>query len=100
MDTNYLLERILTAFERNNDLLEQVLGERSSKPKAMPLSDAWKELGYNNYQQCYRKVKRGHYRLGYEVEDRRSPNAPDPQYWLDIEACRTRDKVLPAKRKP
>ena len=93
------LEQSAAAYQRNNELLEQLIGERKEKPKVLPLSEAWKELGYKNYQQCYRKVRKGHYRLGHEVEDRRSPDAVDPQYWLDITACRARDKILPAKRK-
>ncbi|MBD2054446.1 hypothetical protein H6F88_00055 [Oculatella sp. FACHB-28] len=29
---------------------------------------------------------------------RRSSNAADPEYWLDIEECKARDSVIPAKR--
>ncbi|MEM9446904.1 MAG: hypothetical protein AAGA75_00035 [Cyanobacteria bacterium P01_E01_bin.6] len=98
MSQEDLLERLASAFERNNQLLEQLIVDRQPKPKCMPLADAWKELGYKNYKACYRKVINGHYRVGHEVEDRRSPGAYNPEYWLDIEACRERNKVIPAKR--
>ncbi|MBD1867116.1 hypothetical protein H6F95_07310 [Cyanobacteria bacterium FACHB-471] len=29
---------------------------------------------------------------------RQSPNAANPEYWLDIEKCKARDSVIPAKR--
>ena len=93
------LEQSTVAYQRNNELLEHLTGERSPKPNVMPLSEAWEVLGYGNYQQCYRTVQKGHYRLGYEVEDRRLSGSACPQYWLDIAACRARDKVIPSKRK-
>ncbi|MBD1995029.1 hypothetical protein H6G00_00080 [Leptolyngbya sp. FACHB-541] len=64
----------------------------------MPLSEGWQVLGYANYRQCWRKIRSKHYRIGHEVVDRRSPHAADPEYWLDIEKCRARDSVIPAKR--
>lgn len=96
-----LLERLANAFERNNELLEKILGERSEQlPKAniMRLSEAWKELGFKNYHQCWRSIKKNHYRIGYEVIDRRGPNDADPVYWLDIEKCRKRDREIPARK--
>lgn len=93
-----LLDRIATAFEQNNELLTKLLGERQSKTKVLPLSEAWKELGYSNYLQCWRKIQKGHYRIGHEVEDRRSPDSETPEYWLNIQACKERNKVIPAKR--
>ncbi|MBD2054683.1 hypothetical protein H6F88_01330 [Oculatella sp. FACHB-28] len=33
-----------------------------------------------------------------ELMPRRSPNAADPKYWLDIEKCKARDSVIPARR--
>lgn len=71
---------------------------KSKQADTLPLSEAWKVLGYRNYHQCWRKIKGGLYRVGREVEDRSSSEDSDPQYWLRIEACRKRNLELPAKR--
>ena len=94
-----LIERNTQAFEEHNRLLKELIGDRQPRAKVMPLSEAWKELNYNSKDACYRRIRKGHYRVGHEVEDRRMPGSRDPLYWLDIAACRARDKVIPAKRK-
>lgn len=89
--------------EAVREILAEMLGIQSqSKPKRRlyPTSKAWKELGYDNQVQLYDATAAGLLRVGYEVEDRRKPNAKLPRYYFDIERCQQRLSQLPEKRKP
>ena len=87
------------AIERQTAIIEQmaIASQPDEKPNLLPLSEAWPELGYRNYRQCWRKIG-SHYRVGIEVIDRRSPDSPDPSYWLDVEKCLERDRTIPSRR--
>lgn len=95
--------RLASALEQSNEIQASLLeklesSEREKARQTLPLSQAWKILGYKSYQACHHRVQSGHYRLGIEVEDRSPPDSSKPALYLNIPECRIRDKQNPAKR--
>lgn len=98
-----VLDRLAAALEQSNRIQSSLLeklesGEREKASQTLPLSKAWKQLGYASYQSCHHRIQSGHYRIGIEYEDRRSPDSSKPALYLNIPECRVRDKQNPAKR--
>lgn len=89
--------------EAVREILSEMLGvERTTLNKTRrfyPTTDACKQLGYDNPSQLYDAVATGLFRLGKEVQDRRKPKAKLARYYFDIDACQSRLKELPEKRK-
>lgn len=88
--------------EAVREILAEMLGVHSQpkpKRKFYPTSKAWGELGYDNQEQLYDAVSSGLLRVGYEVEDRRKPDAKLARYYFDIERCQQRLSQVPEKRK-
>jgi hypothetical protein len=79
--------------------LAEMLGFSLKPPTFLPTIEAAKELELSK-DQLLNKVKTGVYRVGKEIQDRRSPNSSRPLYFFNIEKCRDRDNTPPEKRKP
>lgn len=79
--------------------LAEMLGFSINPPTFLPTTKAAKELELSN-DQLLNKVKTGVYRVGKEVQDRRSPNSTVPRYFFDVQKCRDRNNTPPEKRKP
>lgn len=76
------------------------IAQTDNKPRRFyPTNDAYSKLGYDNPSQLYDAVATGLLRIGKEVQDRRKPKAKLPRYYFDIEACQSRLKDPPEKRK-
>lgn len=60
---------------------------------------AYKLLGYDEAEQLRDAVRSGLLRVGYEVRDRRKPQAKLPRYQFHIEKCQNRLLELPEKRR-
>lgn len=73
--------------------------------KILPLKDAAIELGCGTgspesaYRSALHLIRSGHYRVGIEALDRRTPGASQASWYLDLERCIERDRVSPARRK-
>jgi hypothetical protein len=80
------------------EALANLLGISTTAPSYLSTKEAAKELEYSK-DQLLNKVRTGFYRLGKEVQDRRSQNSSRPIYYFNIEKCRNRDATLPEKRK-
>jgi mRNA-degrading endonuclease RelE of RelBE toxin-antitoxin system len=105
MDTRELLEELfgqlnhrLDAIEAQVQALHTRLNDEMESPKLVKLNEAWKLLGYKNYDACLYKIRSGHYRVGKEIVDRRSPKSSRPDWYADIEKCQARDRTLASKR--
>ncbi|NEP18702.1 MAG: hypothetical protein F6J97_17680 [Leptolyngbya sp. SIO4C1] len=105
MDTRELLEELFGQLNARLDTIEskvQALHTRLNgelaTPKLIKLNEAWKRLGYKNYDACLYKIRSGHYRVGKEIVDRRSPSSSRPDWYVDIEKCQARDRTLAGKR--
>ncbi|NEQ55541.1 MAG: hypothetical protein F6K11_36405 [Leptolyngbya sp. SIO3F4] len=106
MNTEELLQELFGQLHhRLNDIEHQLQtlhyrlnAELETPAKLVKLSDAWKLLGYKNYDACLYKVRSGHYRAGKEIIDRRSPQSSRPDWYADIEKCQVRDRTMAAKR--
>jgi hypothetical protein len=75
------------------------IGLSTNPPTFLPTTKAAKELELSN-DQLLNKVKTGLYRIGKEVQDRRSPESTIPRYFFNIQKCRDRNNTPPEKRKP
>ena len=60
--------------------------------------EAAKILGYSNYRPLYKLIDANVLRLGIEVQDRRSPDSVNADYWFNIPACKKRLNTPPEKR--
>jgi hypothetical protein len=105
MDTPELLEAFFGQLNARLDLIEGNLRELHHRlnseidaPKLVKLNQAWKLLGYKNYDACLYKVRSGHYRVNKEIVDRRSPQSRRPDWYADIEKCQLRDRTIAGKR--
>lgn len=105
MDTPELLEAFFGQLNARLDLIEGNLKELHHRlnseidaPKVVKLNEAWKILGYKNYDACLYKVRSGHYRVNKEIVDRRSPQSRRPDWYADIEKCQLRDRTMAGKR--
>lgn len=105
MDTHELLEAFFGQLNARLDLIEGNLRELHHRlnseiesPKLVKLNEAWKILGYKNYDACLYKVRSGHYRINKEIVDRRSPQSRRPDWYADIEKCQLRDRTMAGKR--
>lgn len=105
MDTPEVLEAFFGQLNARLDLIEGNLRELHYRlnseldaPKLVKLNEAWKVLGYKNYDACLYKVRSGHYRVNKEIVDRRSPQSRRPDWYADIEKCQLRDRTLVGKR--
>lgn len=81
------------------DEIRQMVGVDSSGDiNFMSTSKAYKELGYASPQQLRQAVYNGTFRLGKEVQDRRSPSSAIANYYFNIQACIKRLNTLPDSR--
>jgi hypothetical protein len=99
-----LLLRVQELAVQNQAQLELIQGKLAqltpSETKLVRLDEAWQRLGYKNYLACWRKIVSGYYRVGIEAIDRRNEDGTIPCWYLDVDKCRERDSVDPARRKP
>ena len=105
MDTRELLEDLFGQLNTRLDHIEGKIRElhvrlnsELENPKLVKLNQAWKILGYKNYDACLYKIRSGHYRVNKEIVDRRSPTSSRPDWYADIEKCQARDRTMASKR--
>jgi hypothetical protein len=99
-DLDGLAERLaVMIFPLMAKLAEEAIGARKDSVGVAPLGEAWQLLGYRSRTSCWRKIDEGYYREGKEAFNRASPDAEKATWYLDIEACRRRDKELARKRR-
>lgn len=92
-----MLETILNEFRKVQVELAQLRAEVAflkGNPVAteVVLAKAWKLLGYKNSKALWAQIDSGHYRNGIEAIDRRKPGATKAVWYLDLDACRQRDR--------
>lgn len=105
MDTGELLQELFGQLHHRLDDIEyqpqtlhnRLNAELETPTKLVKLSDAWKLLGYKNYDACLYKVRSGHYRAGKKIIDRRSPQSSRLDWYADLEKCQVRDRTLAVK---
>lgn len=61
-------------------------------------SEAWKVFGYKSPRQLYSAIESGLFRVGKEVQDRRSSTSTKALYYFNKQACLKRLNELPEKR--
>ncbi len=66
--------------------------------KFLPAKDAAERLGYRNQFSLYHAIRTGVLRIGYEVQDRRTPGSKRPFYFVHLEAAEKRLTTPPEKR--
>ena len=64
----------------------------------LPTQDAYRKLGYSSGKSLRAAVENGTFRLGIEVQDRRSPDSVYANYYFNISACIERLNIPPEKR--
>ena len=64
----------------------------------LPTSEACKKLNYPSQDSLRKAVSKGILRLGFEVQDRRSPESQNCSYYFSIRACVKRLNTPPEKR--
>lgn len=82
-------------------LLGEVLGLQKTNNQNIEFvqtTEAAKKLGYRNARPLYHLIKTGVLRIGKEVQDRRSPQSVNADYWFNISACQKRLNTPPEKR--
>ena len=72
--------------------------EKSSTPKYLPTSQAWKTLGFTSAKQLLKAIENGLFRLNKEVQDRRGRSSQKARYYFNIEACFKRLNTSVEKR--
>ena len=65
----------------------------------LPTSEACRKLNYSSQDSLRKAVSNGTLRLGYEVQDRRSPESRNCSYYFSIPACVKRLNTPPEKRR-
>lgn len=94
-----LQQELLRVIARQNEILARLEAklEQPRTANILPLSEAWKVLGYPNKKACAERIG-PLYRVGVEAIDRRRRDAVKASWYLDIEACKKRDREQPARR--
>jgi hypothetical protein len=64
----------------------------------LPTEEAFKKLGYSSPAQLREAIANETFRLGKEVQDRRSKGAVYGRYYFNIAACIKRLNTAPEKR--
>jgi hypothetical protein len=64
----------------------------------LPTSEACRKLNYPSQDSLRKAVSNGTLRLGFEVQDRRSPESRNCSYYFNIPACVKRLNTPPEKR--
>ncbi|WP_319422175.1 hypothetical protein [Pleurocapsa sp. FMAR1] len=72
--------------------------EIRSDVEFLPTKDAYRKLGYSSGKNLRTTVENGTFRLGIEVQDRRSPDSVYANYYFNIPACIKRLNTPPEKR--
>ena len=71
----------------------------SRDPEWLPTSEACKKLNYASQDSLRKAVSNQTLRLGFEVQDRRSPESRNCSYYFNIRACIKRLNTPPEKRR-
>jgi hypothetical protein len=72
--------------------------DNPSATEFLSTAKAYLSLGYSSRQKLIEDVKNGTFRIGIEVQDRRSPTSSTACYYFNIQACIKRLNVPPEKR--
>ena len=64
----------------------------------LPTSEARRKLNYPSQDSLRKAVANGTLRIGFEVQDRRSPESQNCLYYFSIPACLKRLNTPPEKR--
>lgn len=95
-------EQMASLSQRLLDVIEQDRRERQKQQSEdlleIPIAQAFKTLGYNTVHALRDRIKDGYYRLGVEAMDRRKEGSKIPIYYVNVGACRRRDRENPARR--
>jgi hypothetical protein len=70
------------------------------KPEWTDLKNAWEPLGYPSYNALHSAFRRGLFRAGKEMRDRRNPGTKRPRWQINIELAHQRLNTPPDKRGP
>ena len=81
-----------------DEIRRMVGASLSTHIKFLPTNKAYKELGFISTQQLRQAVYNGTFRVGLEVQDRRSPSSDNSNYYFNIQACIKRLNTAPEKR--
>lgn len=94
----YITEKEARAIFR--DEMRRMVGTvtESQNIEWLPTSEACKKLNYSSQDSLRKAVANGTLRLGYEVQDRRSPESRNCSYYFSIPACIKRLNTPPEKR--
>lgn len=81
-------------------ILMQAFGLSETKPdiEYLTSSQAWKAFGYKSQRQLYTAIESGLFRIGKEVQDRRTSTSTKAVYYFNKQACLKRLNELPEKR--
>ncbi len=81
------------------DELKNIFGANSQPNiKYLPTHEAYRVLGYTSPAQLRQQFLNGTFRLGKEVQDRRSKNALKSNYYWNIPLCEKRLNTSPEQR--
>jgi hypothetical protein len=69
-----------------------------AKSEWINLNDAWAALGYSSYNALHSAFRRGLFREGKEVRDRRVPGAKRPRWQIHLGRAEQRLNTPPDKR--
>ena len=95
--TNNLSEQDIRAIVR--DEIRSLVGANSPNDiEYLPTEEAFGKLGYASGGQLRNAISNGIFRLGTEVQDRRSKGALYSRYYFNIPACIRRLNTSPEER--
>jgi hypothetical protein len=82
------------------EVLSPIVGNQPEPTEQwVPLTNAWRSMGYPSYDALYADVQAGLFRVGKEVRDRRKAGAKIARYQIDVVAAGKRLKQNPSMRR-